>query len=123
MKITKLFTIFILFLACGCSSFNSTPKSTQKSGNPDWVSKRVTQFQNAPVGNPPQSIWKYEYQGKTVYYIPPQCCDQMSQLYDASGKMVCAPDGGFSGRGDSKCPDFLQVRKNGVLIWRDTRSK
>ena len=66
---------------------------------------------------------EYEYQGNIVYYVPPQCCDQFSQLYDSNGKLICAPDGGFSGRGDGKCPDFSRVRKNKVLIWQDTRSK
>jgi hypothetical protein len=123
MKITKFFIIFFLCLVCGCSSLKSNPISTQKPKKPDWVSTQIIQLQNAPVGNPPQSIWQYEYNGKTVYYIPPQCCDQFSQLYEASGNLICAPDGGITGRGDGKCPDFFQVRKNGVLIWRDTRGK
>ncbi len=78
-------------------------------------------FKNEPVGNPPQSIWQYEYNGQTVYYVPPQCCDQFGQLYDASGTLLCAPDGGFTGRGDGKCPDFFKVRTNEVLIWKDSR--
>jgi hypothetical protein len=87
------------------------------------VSKQITEFQNVPVGNPPQSIWRYEYNGQTVYYLPAQCCDQFSQLYDAKGNLICAPDGGFSGTGDGKCPDFAKTRKNGIVIWRDSRSK
>jgi hypothetical protein len=86
------------------------------------VSKQITQFQDAPLENPPQSIWQYEYNSRIVYYIPPQCCDQYSQLYDTNGILICAPDGGLIGTGDGKCPDFLQARKNGILIWRDPRS-
>jgi hypothetical protein len=92
-------------------------------GIPDWLNKQISEFQDAPLGNPPQSIWQYEYKGSTVYYIPSQCCDQFSQLFDSNGILICAPDGGFSGRGDGKCLDFSQARKNKVLIWQDTRSK
>jgi hypothetical protein len=119
MKITQIIAVSILILICGCSSISSTTKA----GNPDWVSKRITEFQNAPIGNPPQSIWRYEYNSQTVYYLPPQCCDQFSQLYDTSGKLICAPDGGFGGKGNGKCPDFFKTRKNETLIWRDPRSK
>jgi hypothetical protein len=43
-------------------------------------------------------------------------------LYDAAGKSMCAPDGGFSGQGDGKCPDFFQASGNKKLIWKDTRA-
>jgi len=90
---------------------------------PAWISEMIETFKSQPVGNPPQSIWQYEYHGQIVYYVPPQCCDQFSVLYDASGNAICAPDGGFSGTGDGHCPDFCQERTNEVLIWRDSRSR
>ena len=110
------YSIFIfLFLICSCS------QSTQ-SENPDWVNELINEFQSKSVGNPPQSIWCYEYKGQTVYYVPPQCCDQFSKLYDANGNIICAPDGGFTGRGDGRCPDFFEERTNEKLIWEDPRS-
>jgi hypothetical protein len=117
MKKTMILLIPLLLLISACSGTMATPASS----NPAWVDMLITRFQNAPLGNPPQSIWQYDYNGETVYYIPPQCCDQFSQLYDASGSLICAPDGGFTGRGDGKCPDFDQAKVNGVLIWEDTR--
>jgi hypothetical protein len=119
MKITSLLTGFIVILICGCSAIGTNTSS----GIPDWLNKQIAEFQNTPLGNPPQSIWQYEYMGSIVYYVPPQCCDQFSQLYDSSGRLICAPDGGFSGRGDGKCPDFSKLRKNELLIWQDTRTK
>lgn len=119
MKVSTLVTAFMVILVCGCSAIGPAPSS----GIPDWINKQIAQFQTAPIGNPPQSIWQYEYKGSIVYYIPPQCCDQFSQLYDSAGKLICAPDGGFSGRGDGKCPDFSKLRKNEILIWQDTRNK
>ncbi|RPI02276.1 MAG: hypothetical protein EHM64_14280 [Ignavibacteriae bacterium] len=83
----------------------------------------ITKYQNDPVGNPPQSIWEYEYKGRIVYYVPPQCCDQFSVLFDAKGNAICAPDGGITGTGNGQCPDFFQLRKNEKLIWKDSRTR
>jgi hypothetical protein len=87
------------------------------------VDKLIKQFGSDPVGNPPQSIWSYDYNGQVVYFVPAQCCDQYSMLYDASGSVICAPDGGFTGKGDGKCPDFFTERSNEQLIWQDSRTR
>jgi hypothetical protein len=115
MKSRFLVFIIIIFLA-GCSQ--ATPSS-----NPAWVDKLIKQFGSDPVGNPPQSIWSYDYNGQVVYFVPAQCCDQYSMLYDASGSVICAPDGGFTGKGDGKCPDFFTERSNEQLIWQDSRTR
>lgn len=115
MKLLYLIGIVVALL-CGCTG-NPSPQN----GNPDWVNRLITDFQSKPVGNPPQSITRYEYNGEIVYYVPPQCCDQYSVLYDSKGTVICAPDGGFTGRGDGKCADFRQQAKNEQLIWKDDR--
>jgi len=64
-------------------------------------------------------IWRYEYQGQQVYYLPfarTHCCDAMSMLYDSDGKLLCMPDGGITGDGDGRCPDFSPRRSPGVLV-------
>ena len=91
--------------------------------NPAWVDELIRKFQSEPAGNPPQSIWRYDYNGQTVYYVPSQCCDQFSALYDAGGREICAPDGGLTGRGDGRCPDFFTKRTNEKLVWQDSRSR
>jgi len=65
------------------------------------------------VGNPPRSIWQYEFQGQTVYYMLAQCRDMFSSSYDGEGTLICAPDGGIDGRGDGRCPNFFSERTNG----------
>lgn len=117
MRIIFISIISGVLLACACS--HSAPQST----NPAWVDQLIAEFQSEPVGNPPQSIYKYDYKGQTVYYIPPQCCDQYSRLYDANGSIICAPDGGLTGRGDGKCSDFFIESTNRTSIWRDNRSR
>ena len=112
--ILLVFLSGLLFLA-GCLP--------TRSSNPKWVDRLVSTFETEAVGNPPQSIWRYEYKGQEVYFIPAQCCDQYSKLYNASGDLICAPDGGFTGKGDGRCPDFFSLRTDETLIWKDPRTR
>src|SRR4030042_5443034 len=109
MKSRFLLFVVITILLVACSQATQSP-------NPTWVDQLIKQFESDPVGNPPQSIWRYEYNGQEVYYIPAQCCDMYSTLYDAGGNVLCAPDGGFTGKGDGKCSDFFDKRTSEQLI-------
>jgi len=121
MKLFRSIIGLLLLSTIGCADIGSP--SSLNPGNPPWVNQLIVQFENAPPGSPPQSIWRYVYKGRTVYYIPAQCCDQFSTLYDSTGVVLCAPDGGFTGGGDRRCPDFFQQRSNEVLIWKDPRTR
>jgi hypothetical protein len=99
------------------------PFTVEEQTIPEWVRNLIARFESEPVGSPPQSIWEYSYHGATVYYVPPQCCDQFSTLYDENGAVMCAPDGGIAGGGDGQCPDFRNTRSNERLIWIDGRSR
>ena len=107
--------ILIAFLV-GCTPSTST-------SSPEWVVQLIQKFEHELVGNPPQSIWSYEYHKQVVYFVPAQCCDQFSTLYDASGTALCAPDGGLTGKGDGKCTDFFDQRSNEQLVWKDSRTR
>jgi len=115
MKTNLLAFITIFILLAGCSQSNQT-------ANPDWVDQLIKKFESEPVGNPPLSIWRYEYNGRVVYFVPAHCCDISSALYDADGNFLCAPDGGIKGTGDSRCTDFFTLRVNEQLIWQDPRT-
>jgi hypothetical protein len=120
---TPVPVITLLVLATlGCASGAPT-QDRQGLPIPAWLQTRIVQFQQAPVGNPPRSIWKASYQGRTVYYLPAQCCDQFSELYDDQGALLCAPDGGISGAGDGRCPDFLKAQPGLELLWKDGRGQ
>lgn len=71
--------------------------------------------------NPPKSIYSYQYNGQKVYYVTPPCCDFFSELFDSNCKLMGNPDGGFSGKGDGKFPDFHQKKTNEKLVWEDQR--
>ncbi len=112
-----IFMMLTLLFVVSCSD------SVSIDDNPTWVNSKIAEFKSEPVGKPQQSIWRYTFNNQTVYYIPAQCCDQFSYLYDKDGDFICSPDGGFLGAGDGNCPTFLQERKNEKLIWKDSRKQ
>jgi hypothetical protein len=68
--------------------------------------------------NPPIEIWGYWYQNQIVYLAIGDCCDQYDQVYSSDCGLLCAPSGGFSGKGDGKCPDFYDKATKGTLVWK-----
>ncbi len=107
--------LFFLLITGACTK-ESIPADT-----PACIKEKIEQMKKASVSNPPSSVWQYTFNNQTVYYIPPVCCDVFSNLYDDKCNLICHPDGGLSGMGDGKCPDFFEKRKNEKLIWRDDR--
>lgn len=91
--------------------------------HPGWVDSLMATYRNEPVGNPPREIWQYRYNGAVVYFVPAQCCDQYSDLYDQVGTLLAHPDGGITGLGDGRCADFVRTATDPVLIWRDPRTR
>jgi hypothetical protein len=92
------------------------------SKNPFWVYQMVATKMTQAVTNPPGSITKYTYNGQTVYYVSSGCCDQYNVVLDQQGQYLCAPDGGFTGRGDGKCVDFNDKATNHEVVWQDSRN-
>ena len=92
-------------------------------GTPECVVQKVNEISQEDVWNPPARVYSYFYGGKKVYFIPQRCCDIPSQLFDENCNTLCAPDGGFSGKGDGACPDFFSSRTGEQLIWEDKREK
>ena len=91
------------------------------AGLPECIKKLIDQFKKEEKQNPSRSVYRYSYNGKTVYYVPAICCDFFSDLYDSTCKLIGHPDGGFTGRGDGTAVDFIQTRTNEKLIWKDER--
>ncbi|WP_077130209.1 DUF6970 domain-containing protein [Spirosoma montaniterrae] len=112
-RLISLFCLSLLLLEC---SNKEVPTDT-----PTCVRNLIDQYKQQPVTNPPARVYRYTYQGRTVYFIPQRCCDIASLLYDESCTLRCSPDGGISGGGDGRCTDFFATRTNEVLIWKDTR--
>ena len=119
MKTVKI----VLFIAFVAMMFGCKKEANPTNENSNWIDRLIVHFENEPVGNPPQSIWQYEYKGDVVYYIPAQCCDMYSILLSSDSTVLCAPDGGLIGTGDGRCVDFFDASTNKKLIWEDMRKE
>ena len=93
-----------------------------QGGTPAWLDGLVRRLSREPVTSPPSSVTEYQYKGQTVYFVPQQCCDIFSDLYDVDGNLIGHPDGGITGRGDGRVPDFFNERTGERLIWKDDRT-
>lgn len=111
-----------VFLLAGLSLLGCARIMVPGDDVPAWVAGLIRQMEAEPVADPPALVARYEYRGGRVYYVPPRCCDVYGTLYDASGTVLCHPDGGFAGNGDGRCPDFFEERRSEKIIWRDRRA-
>lgn len=87
---------------------------------PNCVERKIKKIKKEKVQNPPAKVWEWKVNGETYYYITSDCCDQFNYLYDDKCNEICAPDGGFSGSGDGKCPQFNGPIEK-TLVWEDDR--
>lgn len=88
---------------------------------PGWLADLINELEEDPATDSFRSIARYTYKGQAVYFQIPQCCDIFSNLYDAEGNIIAHPDGGITGQGDGRAPDFFEERANWRVIWVDTR--
>ena len=96
-------------------------KKDQGSGIPTCIKEKIEQIKKEPRWNPPAEVREYKYQEKRVFYFTSNCCDQYNQVYDDSCNLICAADGGLTGKGDGKCPDFIQAANMVEVVWKDER--
>ena len=89
---------------------------------PEWVDAITDSVTKLSMTNPPIKMWRYNYKSELVYYFTAPCCDQFSRLYNGAGELIAYPDGGFTGRGDGRCADFVATRTQGYLLWQDPRA-
>ena len=85
---------------------------------PDCVQSKIDAIANQANYSPLAEVWKWVADDKTYYYFTSDCCDQFNLLYDEECKLVCAPDGGFTGQGDGACPHWATTPIK-TLVWRD----
>ena len=121
----KYLLLVLLFLNVGCSSKTNKTTEPQKlvetDSVPMCIKEIIKKLESEPVRNPPGTVRSYSFRGKTVYYIPPNCCDQFSDLHDDSCQIIAHPDGGNTGKGDGRLPTFSKETTNEKLIWEDKR--
>jgi hypothetical protein len=91
---------------------NATPPAL-----PTCIKNKIDSFKLKEAHEKPQRVLEYIYKGKKVYYVVMPCCDFFNEVYDDKCNFLGAPDGGFTGKGDGKIPDFFEEAKSEKLVW------
>jgi len=133
VKMVKLFFIPVLIvLSCGSTKTNQSAVAEQKTKDslivssntqadnialPTCIKHKIDSFKVAQKHEQPQKVVEYLYKGKKVYYVVMPCCDFFNEVYDDKCKLLGSPDGGFTGKGDGKLPDFFKEAKNEKVLW------
>lgn len=117
----------IMILSCGSTKTNQSVNKTDSVVSPTaegdntippCIKKKIDSFNLKPKHEQPQKVLEYVYKGKKVYYVEMPCCDFFNEVYDDKCNLLGAPDGGFTGKGDGKLPDFHEKATNEKLIWK-----
>jgi hypothetical protein len=93
-----------------------TPKEIN-AALPTCIKNKIDSFKLKEAHERPQRVIEYMYKGKKVYYVAMPCCDFFNEVYDDKCNLLGVPDGGFSGQGDGKLPDFFKEAKSEKLVW------
>jgi len=107
-----------LFILISCIAVLS---SCSKKLGPSCIQQKIAEIKAQAKWNPPAEINEYEYNGRRVFLLTADCCDQFITIVDDSCNYICAPSGGITGSGDGKCRDFYQKAKHIRLVWKDNR--
>ena len=113
---------YLLVLVAFNCMFYSCNKN-KVSPVPACILQRIEQIKKEPRWNPAAEVNQYTYNGKTVYSISSDCCDQYNMVVDESCGSLCAPGGGITGRGDGKCADFPEKAQFVRKVWKDERTQ
>lgn len=92
-----------------------------KTAIPPCIKEKIEAIKKEPKWNPPAEVNEYIYKDKRVFLFSSNCCDQYNNLYDKDCNIICAPSGGYTGKGDNKCNDFFPAAKHVRLVWKDDR--
>lgn len=109
-----LFILFIILQSQSC-------KKGMNFRVPPCIADKIEAISQQPRYNPPATVYRYLYGDRYVYLFSSNCCDQYNYVYDKNCNVICAPSGGYTGKGDGKCANFSQVATDETLIWKDPR--
>ncbi len=110
----KIITFTGVIFLFACSSNKKTVDSVEL---PACLKAKIDSMTANPNEGTPQSITRYSYHEKTVYYLKAPCCDKYNIVFDSTCNILGYPDGGFTGRGDGKMRDFFKEAKDEKVVW------
>ncbi|HEX7690031.1 MAG TPA: hypothetical protein VF453_20155, partial [Burkholderiaceae bacterium] len=85
---------------------------------PEWLRIRLGDYDAQAGAGAPRAVYALDYRGETAFLVQAGCCDQLDPLIDARGVLICHPTGGYTGKGDGKCPAPLPPADRRREVWR-----
>ena len=117
MKIILTLSLISLTILSACSLLPSC--CSDVASNKPWIRQYIDNINNIDAESRPEEIWSYYHLQDTAYFFIMPCCDRFNTVYDYIGEKICAPDGGITGRGDFKCPEFFKTARKLNLVWSE----
>ena len=111
----KIITFIPLFFLFACAAQKKVVDSTEL---PACLKAKIDSMTIDPNEGSPQSVTRYTYHLRTVYYMKAPCCDKFNIVFDSACTILGYPDGGLTGRGDGKMTDFFKDAKDARVIWK-----
>ena len=96
-------------------------KKDNASALPSCIQSKIEAIKAQPKWNPSATVDEYQYNGKRVFLFSSDCCDRYNELVDEQCNYICAPSGGYTGKGDGKCSDFKDKATFVKQVWKDPR--
>ena len=112
--------MFLALLCVSCAEGDPRPPPPPDSSSaslPEWLRIKIAQFEASPADRAPLGVWRITHNGQPAFYLLSPCCDQYNPLFSAKGSEICNPSGGFTGRGDGKCPKPMDQGTKAALVW------
>jgi hypothetical protein len=127
MKYLLILLVFPMLSATDCGKKKSNAaidaETAANDSLPVCLRQMIDKAKNDTPPTIPIQIDEYRHQDKKVYYVTADCCDFFNIVYTEDCKYICAPGGGFTGKGDNKCPDFFKEATLVRTIWKKEERK
>ncbi|MEM8902013.1 MAG: hypothetical protein AAGC85_28150 [Bacteroidota bacterium] len=107
-------SFLILFIGVSCKEDDKPIRAI-----PSCIQLKIDTLANSVVLNSPTQVFRYQYEGESVFKFKGGCCDQFEFVYSNQCEYICAPSGGFTGLGDGRCPNFSEEATHEELVWED----
>lgn len=128
MKYLLILMAFPILAATECgkkktsASGDKIPETEIKDSLPVCLREMIEKAKRDTPPTVPIQIDQYTHQNKTVYYVTADCCDFFNVVYSDNCQNICAPGGGFTGKGDGKCPDFFKEATFVKTLWKKDKN-
>jgi hypothetical protein len=85
---------------------------------PKCIEEKIKAEKRVEFGMPHAKVREWKANGKTYYYFFASGEGGFNELHDDNCNILCAPNGGITGKGYGDCPDFAGPKEK-TLVWEE----